>query len=437
LLLNIFYRSYGEMLGRFDLGQVVPPGFAWVERAMLDLFGPAEWAMRLPALVAGLMALAVLGALGRRVLSPQFAWMPLAFAALSRHALTHAVEVKPYSFDLTFAAVVLLAIAGLGSRWASGLLLAVAAAGPWMSFPGVFVLGGAGAALVVRARGRGWWLIAAFAGLTAASAAGLWFAHARYQDSPLLQEFWGPKGMGGFPDLADPVAAAVWPVEAAVNIGNYGSRDVGAVLLALGAVGLIANARRYLLLVVAVAVPVGLAGIAAYLGKYPLAERTGMFLLPGLWLAAALGVEAVVSRFATQATVVMLLPFAVMAPDAVLSVGKLIVPPEFPECRDAFERVRTDRRPGDMLWISSPEVYRVYHGPTDRLYGHMQFPDEWEAAARCSAKVWVVNQLPPENPVSIELASRLSHAGQVKAEVIPFWGVRVERWQRPPPPRLE
>src|SRR5579883_1347800 len=313
LLLNLFRRSYADMLGRFDLEQVVPPGYAWAERAAYDLLGPAEWAMRLPAFAAGLAALGLMAALGRRVLAPPAAWLPLAFTAFSRHALTHAAEVKPYEFDLAVAAAVLLGVANLsgpGRRRAAGLLLGLAAVGPWVSFPAVFALAGAGAALVLDARaggGRRWWLAAGFAGLAAASAAGVWVTHARHQGSPALHDFWGPKGMGGFPDLTDPVAAATWPVKAGINVGNYGTRDMGAVLLVLGAVGLAAAARRDRPLAAALAVPAGLALVAAYLGKYPIAERTGMFLLPGLWLAAALGVEVWIGRYAARAPAVAFL----------------------------------------------------------------------------------------------------------------------------------
>ena len=436
LLLNLFSRSYAEMLGRFEMDQVVPPGFACAERAAYDLLGPAEWAMRLPAFLAGLAALGLMAALGRRVLAPPVAWLPLAFVALSRHALTHAVEVKPYAGDLAVAAAVLLAVAGVAGgagRWAVGLLLAAAAVGPWVSFPAVFVLAGAGAALITwAAEGdrRRWGLFAVFAGLAGASAAGVWFAHARHQGSPTLHEFWGPKGMGGFPDLTDPLAAAVWPLKAGINVGNYGTRDMGAVLLILAGVGLAAAARRNRPLAAALVVPAALAVAAAYLGKYPLAERTGMFLLPSLWLAAALGIETLIRRYAAAVPAVALLPVVVLASDAVVLAGHLVAPPTYPECREAFARVRAERQPGDMLWASAPEVYRVYYGPADPVYGHLQFPAEWEAAARAAPRVWVVTQFPSDHPSSVELATRLTRAGHARGAVIPFWGVRVERWER-------
>src|SRR5439155_13533338 len=147
------------------------------------------------------------------------------------------------------------------------------------SFPAAFAIAGAGAALLVRSftGGRSFWLLAgALAVVAAGSGGSMWYFHARHLYYPGLHEHWGAGGWGGFPDLSRPLSAAVWPLKVGVEAGNYGTREMGAVLLVLAAVGV----RRFLrvspALAAAVVVPAALAVAATYLGKYPLANRTVM-----------------------------------------------------------------------------------------------------------------------------------------------------------------
>jgi hypothetical protein len=427
LLLNVFARSYRDLVGRLDLNQVVAPGYAWLERLAYDLFGPAEWAMRLPAFVAGLLALAAVAAAGRRVVPAAVAWLPLAFAALSRHAVGHGCEVKPYTLDLAVAAAVLAAVGGvLGrSRRAAVGLVAVAAAGPWLSFPSAFALAGAVAAVALVRR-----KLAILAGATAAaSAAAVWWVHGRHQYTPDLAAFWGPGGMGGFPDLRSPLAAAWWPVKAAIDVGNYGTREMGVLLAPLALLGVVSVARRSLPVAVALVVPPVLAAAAAYLGKYPIAQRTGVFLLPGLWVAAALGVAAVVARWPRWGR---LLPVVLLAADVFGTLQFFASPPWYPACREAFAQVRAERRPGDAVWVGHPEVWQVYH-PSEPFLGFPMPPAAWERGFRTAGRAWVVYQpAPGEESLRPELADRLRAAGLAPRTHRRYPGVWVELWSAEP-----
>src|SRR5205807_9426284 len=66
LLLNVFHRSWLELLEPLQDDQAAPPLFLWCLRALYRTIGGGEWAMRLPALVTGLLALAALVPLARR-----------------------------------------------------------------------------------------------------------------------------------------------------------------------------------------------------------------------------------------------------------------------------------------------------------------------------------------------------------------------------------
>src|SRR5207248_10215139 len=123
------------------------------------LLGPGELPMRLPALAAGVAVLFTLAALARRVVGrPAWLWV-VALCAVSRHALIHSYEVRPYTCDLLVSTLILLAAAvvldrhsGPRPRGRAGVgLLAAAALAPWLSFPSAFVLAGASLALLVAA----------------------------------------------------------------------------------------------------------------------------------------------------------------------------------------------------------------------------------------------------------------------------------------------
>jgi hypothetical protein len=105
--------------------------------------GPSELALRLLPCVAGLAAVAVTFILVRQEAGPAAAWSASALLALSPPFLFHAHEVKHYTLDALFAALLVL----LWTRWRTsrtlGHLLAFTAAAVLsfgFSFTGVFVI---------------------------------------------------------------------------------------------------------------------------------------------------------------------------------------------------------------------------------------------------------------------------------------------------------
>ena len=100
---------FAGLCGALDYNLVIPALFLWLERACYLAFGMTEWGMRLPAFVAGIAALLVMIPLARRVVGGPLRWLPVAFVALSRHAISHGAEVRPYTVDLLFSALILWA----------------------------------------------------------------------------------------------------------------------------------------------------------------------------------------------------------------------------------------------------------------------------------------------------------------------------------------
>lgn len=425
LLLNLFGRSFGELLGAIDHAQAAPPGFLWLERAVYLALGPGERAMRLPAFVAGLAALAVMVPLARAVVGGRAAWLAVALVALSRSALRHGGEVKPYVFDLLASELVLLLVvvyvraraAGASGRLAGLGLLAAAFAGPWLSFTSAFALGGAVAGLFLHARrgdGRSRGLFAAVALVAGASGLVLWWVHARHLYYPVMAGHWGPGGEGGFPDWRSPVAVLLWPVRCVVSAAGYGTREMGIPLTILAAVGVRRLVRQEAAVAAALALPIALAVVASCLGKYPLANRTTMCLLPGLWLAAAAGVAELADRFPAR-RVVLLLSLVVLAPDVANGCAAAVRPLAFPEGRSAFRDVRAARAPGDVVWVSHAEVYHVYHGREGDVFGAADPPaGALERAA--TGRIWVIEYQSPFRSPTTAFVEALAAAGYREAD---------------------
>lgn len=442
LLSSLFGRSFADLIGPIDHIQVAPPAFLWVERATYLLFGPAEWAMRLPAFVAGLVALGLMVPLARRVVGGWAAWLPVALLAFGRHSLTHGCEVKPYSTDLLTAVAVLLAAAGVvaggSSRRsraiAAAALVALAAAGPWMSFPAVFALGGAVVATLVwaaRSGCRGAWVVGLMVGATAAgSAATVWYFDARHLYYPGVDQNWHAGRLGGFPDWSSLRALVWWPVKCGIEVGNYGTREMGAVLVLLAGFGVRRFFRVNPALAAALLGTPLLALAATYLGKYPLVDRTVMFLLPGLWLAAAAGVAELAQRFPSHRWP-FVLPFAVLLFDVITFGQHLITPPAFPAAREAYEHVHCQQLEGDVLWISHAEVYQVYHGTDGKVCGCTTAPDEVVRRA-AGGRVWLVDQPAPGFSMAAPVVAALQAQGycEVERQVRP--GILVMLFSRPP-----
>jgi hypothetical protein len=175
-------------------------------------------------------------------------------------------------------------------------------------------------------------------------------------------EHWGHRGGGGFPDWGSASAILRWLLWRPFEIGNYGNRELGILLPPLAVVGGWTLARRSPALAVLLAAPFALATGAALLGKYPLVDRTTMFLLPCLWLLAAAGIGSLVAwgrRRGWELAFVGLVPVAC---DLAWLGARLAQPELMVDYRGAYEFVHAQRQPGDRILTQSGVVYLSYYG---------------------------------------------------------------------------
>jgi hypothetical protein len=375
-------RSYGEMLGPQPYDQILPPVILWLGRALYDVGGDGELVMRLPAFIAGLVSLWVMVPLARAVIGSPHALWPVAWLAVCRMALTHGSEAHPYTSDMAVsltllwcAAVVLTRPNGeRPPRWAVGGLGLGAAVGMWVSFPAAFALAGVSAGLAVKllrsGTRRGWLAWVGFNLLTAASGAALWWLSARHHYHPNTVTQWGHTGWGGFPNWNSAADTFTWLVTRPVEVGNYGNREMGIVLTLLAGIGVMSLARRSLPFLALLLTPFALTVFAALLGKYPLAHRTGFFLLPCLWLLAGEGVRANVSWWERRGWRAASLALVFVAWDAIWLAIRVVHPVEWDDYRGAYRYMHEHRQPGDLVWSQMAVVHDVYYGiGTEPLMG--------------------------------------------------------------------
>ena len=367
---NFWDRGYLELVRPLEYGQIAPLGWLWLEKAMFDLFGPWERALRLPAFVAGIAATLLVFRLCRRALPPRAAALAFAVYAASYYPMRHGAELKPYASDL-LVAVAMLSLAwdwlvdGLRcARWKKSALVALSLLAPWLSLPSLFVVGGCGLVLGLHAWRRGGpraaALYAGWMGAAAASALAMvvFFAAPHAESASWLREMamWET----AFPPLERPWLLPWWLIERhAGYMSAYptGGRDGGsAVSFALFALGVFlwwrSGRRAALALLLA---PLLFNLVAAALGRYPYggSVRVSIYLAPAFCLLAGTGLHALCGRAhgAARGIVGLLLLFALAG------LGRDLVQPHKQE---------SDRRALELAeWLAG----RVQ--PGDQVLGYL------------------------------------------------------------------
>ncbi|MCU0705843.1 MAG: hypothetical protein MUF18_17890, partial [Fimbriiglobus sp.] len=120
----------------------------------MTVFGPAEWALRLTALMGSLLGLIAFAVAAVRLLPCWPARLAVVLFALSPTVVNYAAEVKQHSWDAAVAAGMLALALPLFRTPTRGRLVALGAAGAaavWVSHPVVFVLAAVGSVLFGQA----------------------------------------------------------------------------------------------------------------------------------------------------------------------------------------------------------------------------------------------------------------------------------------------
>jgi hypothetical protein len=359
LLWNVEHKTAAELMGRLEMNQGAPPLYLLMLRGLYVVFGESQIALRLPAVVAGSGALVVMGLLCRRLVGGPGAVLAVAAMALSDRMIWHAAEIKPYSIDVLVALSLAYAAVTLSGMSRVVALAGIAAVGMWVSYATVFAFAGVMLAMVpdVRRDWRGtlrWLACCAVAG---ASFLAVYFLVARGQRTAHLEAAWEHE----YVPWGQAWLIPFWFVRRTLELCGYAAENLGPIFMVLGIVGAVVwwrvGRRREAGVVLW---PIAVVLAASAVPKYPYGgSRATLFLIPGVFLLAGVGLEVVRSRARGVVQRFWWVPLAVV-------VGVMLVPDLY---HVVVPRVRTPvikplagyvaeyRKEGDAIYVASRDGY--------------------------------------------------------------------------------
>ncbi len=366
LAINITDRSFGELMGPLEYGQVAPPGFLTTEKIAVDVFGRADWALRLFPFLAALGALPLMYRVAKQYNTDSGTILPLAFFTLSTSLTYYASEVKQYSIEVLVALVLLWAAhpcldpdSRLRDFVLLGLLGCVSLV---LSIPALFTLAGIGlgVGLAVIATRRKWPELILTLSMWAIVLAVMYMVSLRrFATDASLAEYWHTSfvtpSLSGITSalaglLADPLGLPLVPVSGAV--------------LFVGCLSMMQRRREYAVVLIG---PTVLTLAAALFGKYPFRGRLLLFLLPSILLLIGDGLERLRVLFQrltpTVGRLVWMALVLLMISDPVLAAADLFLQPILREhIVPVMQYVSERKQAGDAVY--------VYYGavPAFRFY---------------------------------------------------------------------
>lgn len=377
LSLNIVELGYRGLFGRLEHDQGAPPGFLVVEKAVSEVLGSGELALRLVPLLCGVAAVWLVYAAGRRLVGERSALLAAGLLAVMEPAIRYSVEVKQYSTDVAIT-LLLLGLAGVlvdeseDARRYVALALAGAAA-IWLSHAAMMVTAGVGIVLMARAvhsRSAGAmrglvmtavvWMLS-FAGLYTLS-----LSHLIAND--YLHDFW----IGAYAPLPPTSPADLrWYHTALLSllqnaVGPYGG-GLGLFAALVGTVALLAvqaTRWKWALTVSPIVVCLILSGFELY----PFSDRMVLFLLPLVLLLSARGVVALWDRSRAAGACAAV---AMLVTPVVFAAADFRSPSAREELRPVLEAVHQALVPSDglLIYYGAMNAFRYYsrHGGIGRF----------------------------------------------------------------------
>jgi len=368
IAMNVRDRGFTRLVGQLDNDQSAPLGWLWVERALFNLFGQADWVLRLQPLVFGVGAVVVAWWFGRRWLGRLGSTALVALIGFNWATMLYSSQIKHYSADI-FWALLLIALA----RWVIEephsyrrhlWWWGAAVVGSWLSNGATTSTPGIALVLVTIAVWRQpflTWVKMAVPGVVwLGSFAAHYISHLRVaSQNEYLNEFWA--SLGYPPPSEGKRDTLIWFANQVTSLLHEtfyldirlpptpAARSIFVVFSALAAAGLVVAFHRGKAFGFVLCAPLITASLLSLLRIVPLFGRLAFWTIPAVMVAVAHAVDFKPQRFkamrwvAPVAFLLMLVPF-------VNSVRELVKTPEFDD-RAAITWLRERHRTGDLTLI--------------------------------------------------------------------------------------
>jgi 4-amino-4-deoxy-L-arabinose transferase-like glycosyltransferase len=382
---NFLVRDFAGLTQGLEHYQIVPLLYLWGTLSVSKIAGTSEWALRLLSFAAGAASVFVYVRIAFDLLPRKAALVALAIFCASYYPVRHAVEVKPYSFDLLASlciTMMVVAYARSRSYKALGAWAIACTFGVWASYPAVFVAIGSCLALATQPRHR---RPAVFVAAGTALSFLLMYAwigseqRAAGRDVLVNLELWAST----FPPWSEPSRLPGWFVHthlgkmfAYPNGGSNGGSTLTFVLFCIGAWAVWRNDRLKVLILVG---PFPLMLVAASFEAYPYggSARVAQHVAPAICLLAGAGLARLLRL--TSAAVLERRLGLVVAISLVLMIGGLV--------RDAVKPYKelSDRINRQVVTLlardASPGVPWIVYGAWGDQGGRVPNLYDWAGSA--------------------------------------------------------
>ena len=351
--------------------QSAPPGFLALEWLSREALGESELSLRLPALLASLLTLAVVWWVTNRIAGEWAGLLGLAVVALNPRMIYYATEIKQYALDALLVAVVyaMMSWAAPQNTIRKPAFPFVALAGTLViltSNPATLILAGVSVALLTMAatrRDRHAMMIAMALGMVWLGAVmvyvALFVTNTGFGDGRYLTEYWRSRD-AFFPwPVVSPSALVEWAHLRLVDISGDPFRFPHWSILAVCTVGgVYAVSRRNVILAWSMILGAAATLVASAMTLYPLSGRLLLFAIPIFAIALATLVAQLWQTHRFGGPVLALaMAGLVLVPWGLEATQQVMAPRTKEEFRDAIEYVQTAWQPEELLY--------VYHGSKD------------------------------------------------------------------------
>lgn len=380
LVFNIIDRSYLDLLKPLDYNQGAPIGFLMAEKLAVQLFGNNEYALRLFPLLSGISSLLLFYVIAKLYLSAKAVNISLAFFATLSPLVYYSSEVKQYSSDLAVGLLCFLLAININNQKIelnrAIFLSLMGAIAVWFAYPAIFVLMGVSSSVILSSFLQkkelklvniivicGGWLLSFalfyFFSLSELGGQGdlqeSWQGKYAFPNSPFdliwvlynfVKFFYEPLGLGRFYYEAVQVVEWNWIDIVAIVL------DLGAILAFIfGCLSLFKRNKQHLLILLS---PILLTLFAAYIHKYPFADRLVLFLTPFSILFIAEGIDNLIANKQAKRKAIAGIIILVLSLDqpVIRSIELLGNRPYVKEeIKVVINYVKSHQMPGDILYI--------------------------------------------------------------------------------------